>query len=188
MRSLLTLKLLTHEESGAILAAPTASFPAVPGGHDNWDYRYCWIRDGYFTARCFDEVGFHEEARAFYEFAFRLQERDGHWRQPLYTLDGGSPSELLVDDLQGPGGERPIRFGNAAYDQLQIDNEPSILHGLWIHAQRTNDRDFIAANWDAVRRAAEAMIGFGIERKTASGKSGSAATTGCMARLFRGRV
>lgn len=157
IRSLLTLKLLTHEQSGAILAAPTASFPAVPGGYDNWDYRYCWIRDGYFTARCFDEAGFHDEARAFYEFALGLQEEDGHWSQPLYTLDGGSPTELLVDDLQGPGGEGPIRFGNAAYDQLQIDNEPSILHGLWIHAQRTGDREFIAANWDAIRRAAEAM-------------------------------
>src|SRR5690606_39578066 len=56
-RSLLTLKLLTHEESGAILAAATASFPAVPGGTDNWDYRYCWLRDGYYSARTYDEIG-----------------------------------------------------------------------------------------------------------------------------------
>lgn len=157
-RGLLTLKLLTHEASGAILAAATASFPAVPGGADNWDYRYCWMRDGYYTARTYDEAGLHDEARAFYEFALRCQAPDGRWRQPLYTLDGGGPEELIIDDLVGPGGEKPIRFGNAAYDQLQIDNEPSILHGLWIHAQKTEDREWFAARWDAIRRAADAMM------------------------------
>lgn len=157
VRGLLTVKLLTDAQSGAILAAPTASFPAVPGGYDNWDYRYCWIRDGYYTARTFDEAGLHDEARAFYEFVLGLQEPEGHWSQPLYTLDGGGPAELLVDDLEGPGGEGPVRFGNAAYDQLQIDNEPSVLHGLWIHARRTGDREFFAARWDAIRKAAEAM-------------------------------
>lgn len=157
-RGLLTLKMLTHDPSGAILAAPTASFPAVPGGHDNWDYRFCWLRDGYYTARTYDEAGFHDEARGFYEFALRCQGDDGRWHQPLYTLDGGGPEEHIVDDLEGPGGERPLRFGNAAYDQLQIDNEPSILHGLWIHAQKTKDRAWFAARWDAIRNAAEAMM------------------------------
>lgn len=157
-RSLLTLKLLTHEESGAILAAATASFPAVPGGTDNWDYRYCWLRDGYYSARTYDEAGLHTEARAFYEFALRCQAPDGRWHQPLYTLDGGGPVELVIEDLAGPGGEKPVRFGNAAYDQLQIDNEPSVLHGLWIHAQKTRDREWFAARWDAIRRAADAMM------------------------------
>lgn len=157
VRGLLTVKLLTHERSGAILAAPTASFPAVPGGYDNWDYRFCWIRDGYYTARTLDEAGLHDEARAFYTFVLGLQEPEGHWAQPLYTLDGAGPTELLVEDLAGPGGEQPIRFGNAAYDQLQIDNEPSVLHGLWIHAQRTGDREFVANHWDRIRKAAEAM-------------------------------
>ena len=57
-----------------------------------------------------------------------------------------------MDDLEGPGGERPLRFGNAAYDQLQIDNEPSILHGLWIHAQKTDERAWFAARWDSIRQ------------------------------------
>ncbi len=157
-RGLLALKLLTHEESGAILAAATASFPAVPGGADNWDYRYCWLRDGYYSARTYDAACLHDEARAFYEFALRCQAEDGRWRQPLYTLDGGGPVELIIEDLVGPDGERPIRFGNAAYDQLQIDNEPSVLHGLWIHAQATGDRDWFAARWEAIRRAADAMM------------------------------
>ena len=74
-RGLLTLKLLTHEASGAILAAATASFPAVPGGADNWDYRYCWMRDGYYTARMYDEAGLHDEAWAFYEFALASAKR-----------------------------------------------------------------------------------------------------------------
>ncbi|MFO7265920.1 MAG: glycoside hydrolase family 15 protein [Bacillota bacterium] len=157
-RGLLALKLLIHEQSGAILAAATASFPATAGGTDNWDYRYCWLRDGYYTARTLDAAGLHREARAFYEFALRCQGPDGRWRQPLYTLDGGEPKELIAEDLAGPGGERPIRFGNAAYDQLQIDSEPSILHGLWLHAQATGDREWFAARWDNIRRAAEAMM------------------------------
>lgn len=157
-RGLLALKLLTHRESGGILAAATASFPAVPGGTDNWDYRYCWLRDGYYSARTYDAAGLHDEARAFYEFALRCQSPDGRWRQPLYTLDGAGPRELVIEDLTGPAGERPVRFGNAAFDQLQIDNEPSILHGLWLHAQATGDREWFAARWDAIRRAADAMM------------------------------
>lgn len=156
-RSLLVIKLLCHRDSGAILAAPTASFPAVPGGHDNWDYRFCWIRDGYLCARALDAAGLHAEARAFYEFAFRVQNPDGHWDYPLYTLDGGGPEEQVAPDLSGPGGEQPIRFGNAAYQQLQIDSEPSVLLGLWNHAVATGDWNYIRSRWDAISRAAETV-------------------------------
>jgi len=153
-RSLLTLKLLTYEKNGAIIAAPTASLPATPGGEDNWDYRYCWLRDGYFTAVAFDKAGFHEEARRFYDFAFALQSDEGNWRQPLYTLDGKNPFEMVVDDLAGPGGERPARMGNLAGAQLQLDNEGSMWHGLWFHYCCTGDRDYLIHRWDGVRRAA----------------------------------
>lgn len=81
-RSLITLKLLTYDRTGAFLAAPTASFPAVPGGDHNWDYRYAWLRDGYYTAMTLDAAGLYEEAGRFYDFAFSLPEPDGHWRQP----------------------------------------------------------------------------------------------------------
>jgi GH15 family glucan-1,4-alpha-glucosidase len=154
-RSLITLKLLTYEPTGAFLAAPTASFPAVPGGHDNWDYRYMWLRDGYYTAMTLNAAGLHEEPRRFYDLAFSLQEPDGHWRQPLYTVDGADPAEFIAHDLAGPGGERPIRFGNAAAGQLQLDNEGNILHGLWFHYRQSGDRAALERHWEGVRRACE---------------------------------
>ncbi len=154
-RSLITLKLLTYEPTGALVAAPTASFPAVPGGGDNWDYRYMWLRDGYYTAMTLDAAGLHSEARRFYDFAFSVQGDDGHWHQPLYTVDGADPIEFVIDDLAGPGGEKPVRFGNAASAQLQLDNEGNILHGLWFHYRTSGDRTAIETHWDRVRRACE---------------------------------
>jgi alpha,alpha-trehalase len=157
-RGLLTLKLLCQERSGAILAAPTASFPAVPGGGDNWDYRFCWLRDGYFIARCLDAAGLHTESRRFYDLVLRFQGPDGRWRQTLYTVDGGNPVEFEAPDLTGPNGERPVRFGNAASTQIQIDSEPSVLHGLWCHWRATGDDAFIRDRWAQIRRAADAVM------------------------------
>jgi alpha,alpha-trehalase len=157
-RSLLALKLLCQEQTGAILAAPTASFPAVPGGGDNWDYRYAWLRDGYFIARCLDAAGLHGESRKFYDFALQFQEADGRWRQTLYTVDGANPAEFEVPDMAGPGGEKPVRFGNAASTQVQIDSEGNLLHGLRCHWQATGDLAFIRDRWEQIRRAAEAVL------------------------------
>lgn len=154
-RSLITLKLLTYEPTGAILAAPTASFPAVPGGSDNWDYRYMWLRDGYYTAITLNAAGLHDEARRFYDFAFSLQGENGHWRQPLYTVDGADAVEFVIDDLRGPGGEAPIRFGNAAAGQLQLDNEGNMVHGVWFHYRSSGDRATLERHWNRIRRACE---------------------------------
>lgn len=153
-RSLIVMKLLSYEPTGALIAAPTATFPAVPGGSDNWDYRFAWLRDGYYTALSFDAAGLHAEAARFYDFAFSLQGPDGHWRQPLYTVDGADPAEFIAEDLTGPGGEVPVRFGNAASGQLQLDNEGNILHGLWFHFQASGDRGILERHWEGVRRAA----------------------------------
>ncbi|HYG58858.1 MAG TPA: glycoside hydrolase family 15 protein, partial [Symbiobacteriaceae bacterium] len=154
-RSLVVLKLLSCQRTGALLAAPTASFPAVPGGSDNWDYRYCWLRDGYYTAMTLDAAGLHDEAGRFYEYAFRLQGDDGHWSQPLYTIDGTAPAEFIAPDLHGPGGETPIRFGNAASGQLQLDNEGNMLHGLWFHYRTTGSLTALERHWNGVRKACE---------------------------------
>ncbi|MGO0122121.1 glycoside hydrolase family 15 protein [Desulfothermobacter acidiphilus] len=153
-RSLLAMKLLIHHRSGAVLAAPTASFPATPGGKENWDYRYCWIRDGFLTAMAFDEAGLHQEARRFYNFILPLQSPEGNWPHPLYTIDGTIPGEVEITDLEGPNGEKPIRFGNEAATQLQLDNEGSLLVGLWRHYALTRDRDYLREWWPALRRAA----------------------------------
>lgn len=152
-RSLLAVKLLCHDASGAILAAPTASFPAVPGGGDNWDYRFMWLRDGCDTAEALDEAGFHVEARRFYRFVLDRQAEDGSWPQPLSAVDGTAPRELEAPDLAGPGGERPVRFGNLAAAQLQLDSAGHVVHGLWRHFALTQDEAFLAEVWPSVERA-----------------------------------
>ncbi|MCF6092786.1 glycoside hydrolase family 15 protein [Microaerobacter geothermalis] len=154
-RSLLVLKCMCYEKSGAIIAAPTSSFPAIPYGGDNWDYRYLWLRDGYYTALAFDMAGFHQESRKFYEFAFQLQEEDGSWRQPLYTIDGGNPVERISSELKGPNGETPIRFGNQAANQLQLDNCGNIVHGVWVHYIYTKDTQFLLQYWDQIDKACQ---------------------------------
>lgn len=154
-RSLIIIRLLSYEPTGALLAAPTASLPAIPGGDHQWDYRFIWLRDGYYTALTLDAAGLHREARRFYDFCFSIQEPDGHWTQPLYTVDGEDPQERLIDDLQGPGGEVPVRLGNAASGQLQLDGEGNIVHGLWFHYRTSGDKAALIAHWDGVRRAAD---------------------------------
>lgn len=157
-RGLLTLKLLCQEKTGAILAAPTASFPAIPGGGDNWDYRYCWLRDGYFISRCLDAAGLHQESRRFYDFLMQYQSPDGRWHQTLYTVEGGNPVEFEAHDMAGPNGEKPIRFGNAASTQIQIDGEPNLLHGLYLHWKATQDERFLRERWKHIARAADAVL------------------------------
>lgn len=154
-RSLLVLKLLCYEETGAMIAAATASFPAVPYGSDNWDYRFVWLRDGYYAALSLDAGGFHAEPRRFYEFIFSLQAEDGSWPQPLYSVDGSAPQEQLISDMKGPRGETPIRIGNLAASQLQLDNNGNILHGIWYHYQQTGDRSFLEKYWPQIIKAVQ---------------------------------
>ncbi len=82
-----------------------------------------------FYALAFDAAGYHEEARRFYEFALSLQQPDGGWHMPLVPVEGRGGTEYIADDLAGPGGEKPIRFGNAAMHQIQLDNAGNILDG-----------------------------------------------------------
>ncbi len=152
-RSLLALKLLVYEPTGAIVAAPTASFPATPGGGDNWDYRYVWLRDGYLCAIAFDEAGLPEESRRFYDFVRRLQAEDGSWPNPLFDIDGNLPEETILPELEGPNGEKPVRLGNAALSQLQLDNTGNVVDGLWRHFLATGDRNHLRECWPAVKRA-----------------------------------
>lgn len=83
------------------------------------------------------------------------RDRTGTGSQPLYTIDGGHPSEIIVDDLNGPDGERPVRLGNAASGQLQLDNEGNILYSVWHYYQRTGDMGFLRTYWDPIRRATD---------------------------------
>ncbi|MEW5746409.1 MAG: glycoside hydrolase family 15 protein [Nitrospirota bacterium] len=123
IRSSLVLKLLAHNETGAISAAPTTSLPEVIGGVRNWDYRYNWLRDASFTVQAFNSLGYVREAKAFLRWARGIFTRlDPEQIKPLYGLHGGV--ELREEELPHLSGyrcSRPVRIGNAAHRQLQLD-------------------------------------------------------------------
>jgi GH15 family glucan-1,4-alpha-glucosidase len=122
MRSLITLKACTYLPSGAIVAAPTFGLPETPGGERNWDYRFCWIRDAALTINAFLSAGLLDEARAFgawLELAMAGAHSD---IQIMYGIRGERRlSEVTLDWLKGYQGARPVRVGNGAYSQFQLD-------------------------------------------------------------------
>ena len=84
-----------------------------------------------------------------------LQEEDGSWPQPLYTVDGELPEEFVIDDLRGPNGEMPIRFGNQAARQIQLDNIGNIVHGLWYYYEKSGDINYLERHWDNILLASQ---------------------------------
>lgn len=162
-RSALALKLLTSRKHGAILAAATFGLPETPGGIRNWDYRYTWIRDASFTVYAFMRLGFVEEANAYMRWLRgRVSDCQGHSMKLniLYAIDGRQElPEQTLDHLSGHGNARPVRIGNQAYDQVQLDiygelmdavylvNKygEAISHEGWKHAVEVVDQ--VCATW-----------------------------------------
>ncbi|MFN3944233.1 MAG: glycoside hydrolase family 15 protein [Allosphingosinicella sp.] len=146
LRSMITLKALTYAPTGGKVAALTASLPEWPGGERNWDYRYCWPRDAVFALLAFLHCGYREEAEAWHDWLLRAIAGEPAAVKPLYGIDGSRRNfEWTADWLPGLYGASPVRFGNHAEDQLQIDIFGSVMEAFHLSRKHGLEHDREAA-------------------------------------------
>ncbi|MCU7730308.1 glycoside hydrolase family 15 protein [Actinoplanes sp. KI2] len=157
-RSLVTLKALTYAPTGGIVAAATTSLPEQPGGPRNWDYRFCWLRDATFTLQALLGTGFVAEAKAWREWLLRAVAGDPADLQIMYGIDGTRRlTEYTLDWLSGYQGATPVRVGNAASGQFQLDVWGEVLDGL--HEARTAGLHVDDQAWDLQRALLDYLEG-----------------------------
>jgi GH15 family glucan-1,4-alpha-glucosidase len=154
LRSLITLKALTFKPTGGIVAAPTTSLPEMPGGVRNWDYRYCWLRDATFTLNALLLAGYTKEATDWREWLLRAVAGSPKDMQILYSITGVRRlDEFELDWLPGYQGAKPVRVGNAASRQFQLDVYGELMDTL--HLARSSGLDPEPAAWNFQRAMLE---------------------------------
>jgi GH15 family glucan-1,4-alpha-glucosidase len=147
MRSLITLKALTYEPTGGIVAAPTTSLPEILGGPKNWDYRFCWLRDATFTLLALMNSGYTEEACCWHSWLLRAVAGAPAHMQIMYGIRGQRRLlEWEADWLQGYEGAQPVRVGNAAHVQLQLDVYGELMDAF--HQARVANLELDETTWD----------------------------------------
>ncbi|CAA9394857.1 MAG: Glucoamylase [uncultured Nocardioides sp.] len=155
-RSLLTLRLMTHHETGGIVAAPTTSLPEAFGGERNWDYRYCWLRDAALTLESLLAAGYTDEARSWRDWLLRAVAGDPEDLQIMYAVDGGRQlPERVLEHLPGYEHSLPVRIGNAAVSQRQTD----VLGEVMIALEDARDAGIVetAQSWALQRSLVEEL-------------------------------
>lgn len=160
IRSSLALKIHQYEDTGGIIASSTTSLPETPDEGRNWDYRYCWLRDTYYILNAFNNIGHFEEAERYAHFIANLAVKDDLRYDPLYTITGSSDIPEITLPLSGYLGNKPVRIGNKAAEQVQNDSYGQVLLSLlplytdkrFTFAERHDSSNWLASVLDKIER------------------------------------